>query len=73
MKTIFICRYIISEEMRIEINQRLNVIENWNSANNFIFCARGREFSTNNIEDQEISALALHLIQNCHMFQRRTR
>jgi TnpA family transposase len=58
----------MSEEMRIEINQGLNVIENWNSANNFIFCARGREFSTNNIEDQEISALALHLIQNCMVY-----
>lgn len=68
IKTIFICRYIMSEEMRIEINQGLNVIENWNSANNFIFCARGREFSTNNIEDQEISALALHLIQNCMIY-----
>jgi len=68
IKTIFICRYIMSEEMRIEINQGLNVIENWNSANNFIFCARGREFSTNNIEDQEISALALHLIQNCMVY-----
>jgi hypothetical protein len=68
IKTIFICRYIMSEEMRIEINQGLNVIENWNSANNFIFCARGREFSTNNIEDQEVSALALHLIQNCMVY-----
>ncbi|MGK0468939.1 Tn3 family transposase [Clostridium sp.] len=68
IKTIFICRYVMSEEMRIEINQGLNVIENWNSANNFIFCARGREFSTNNIEDQEISALALHLIQNCMVY-----
>jgi len=68
IKTIFLCRYLMSEEMRREINEGLNIIENWNSANDFIFCGKGREFSTNNIEDQEISALSLHLLQNCMIY-----
>ncbi len=34
-KTIFLCRYLGSLELRREINEGLNVIENWNSANNF--------------------------------------
>jgi TnpA family transposase len=54
--------------MRKEINEGLNVVENWNSANDFIFCGKGREFSTNSIEEQEISALTLHLIQNCMVY-----
>jgi len=68
IKTIFLCRYLMSEEMRREINEGLNIIENWNSANDFIFCGKGREFSTNNIENQEISALSLHLLQNCMIY-----
>lgn len=68
IKTIFLCRYIMSEDMRREINEGLNIIENWNGANDFIFCGKGREFSTNNLEDQEITALALHLVQNCMVY-----
>jgi len=68
VKTIFLCEYLDSEAMRIEIHEGLNIVENWNSANDFIFLGKGREFSTNNIEDQEISSLALHLLQNCLIY-----
>jgi TnpA family transposase len=46
----------------------LNVIENWNSANGFIFYGKGGEISTNKIEDQELSVLSLHLLQNCLVY-----
>ncbi len=32
-KTIFLCKYLNSEALRQEIEEGLNVIENWNSAN----------------------------------------
>jgi TnpA family transposase len=68
IKTIFLCEYLDSEELRIEINEGLNVIENWNSANSFIFYGKSGEISTNKIEDQEISVLSLHLLQNCLVY-----
>jgi TnpA family transposase len=62
-RTIFLCHYLSSEELSGEIQEGLNVVENWNSATNFIHFGRLREFSTNNVADQELAMLALHLLQ----------
>ena len=64
VKTIFLCEYLTSKPLRIEINQGLNVVENRNSANGFIFYGKSGEISTNNLENQELSVLCLHLLQN---------
>ncbi len=68
IKTIFLCRYLHSEELRREINEGLNVIEQWNSATDFVFFARRGELVSNRKEDQEISMLSLHMIQNCMVY-----
>jgi TnpA family transposase len=68
IKTIFLCNYLSDEEMRIETNSGLNVTENWNGANDFILFGKGREFASNNLDHQEITALSLHLIQNCLVY-----
>ena len=68
IKTIFLCRYLHDEALRREINDGLNVIEHWNSANDFVFFARHGELGSNRHEDHELSMLSLHLLQNCMVF-----
>jgi TnpA family transposase len=63
-----LCQYLHSESLRREINEALNVVENWNNANGFIFFGKGKEIATNRLEDQEIAVLALHLLQSCLVY-----
>jgi TnpA family transposase len=63
LKTTFLCRYLQSEPLRREIQEGLNVIENWNSANGLIFFGKGGELASNRHEDQEMGMLALHPLQ----------
>jgi TnpA family transposase len=62
-KTLFLCEYLQSMELRREIHEGLNVVENWNSTNTFIFYGKSSEIATNRREDQEVAMLALHLLQ----------
>jgi len=63
LKTKFLSDYVRLESLRREIHEGLPVIETWNSANTFILYGKGGELASNQLEDQEITMLCLHLLQ----------
>ena len=60
-RTIFLCRYLRLPALRREIQEALNVIEHWNSVNDFILFGKSSEIATNRREDQELTMLALDM------------
>ena len=64
-RTLFLCDYLSSEELRIEINEALNTVERVNGIMEFIFYGRLGEISSNKTKDHELSLLCLHLLQVC--------
>lgn len=66
-KTIFLCEYLPSRGLQYEVNEGLNVVERWNGTNDFIRFGKQGVLATNSQEQQEISMLALQLLQNCLM------
>lgn len=64
LRTIHDCKFLTDPDYRRQIHGGRNVIENWNSALDFINYAGKAELATNNPEIQEITVLCLHLLQN---------
>jgi TnpA family transposase len=68
VKTIFLCRYLSSEALRIEINESQNVVERLNGIMGFIFYGKLGEISTNRSKEQALAVSCLHLLQVCMVY-----
>ncbi|GAA4235598.1 TnpA family transposase [Streptosporangium album] len=68
VKSIFIAEYMASEELRREIHEGLQAVENRNSANADLFYGKAGTIGGTDRESQEVSMLARHLLQSALVF-----
>ncbi len=64
LKTIHNCKFLTDPSYRHRIHKGRNVVENWNSAIDFICYGGKAEIQSNDTDVQELTVLCLHLLQN---------
>lgn len=67
-RTVFVARYLRDRDLQREIGAGLNVMESWNRANSVIFYGKGGDIATNRREEQELSVLALRVLQSALVY-----
>ncbi len=65
VRTIFACD---SAEEALRRETGLQVVENWNSANEVVFYGKDGKLTGPDRESVEVSMLALHLLQSCLVY-----
>ncbi len=68
VKSVFVAEYVAAPELRREIHEGLQVVENWNSGNTDLFYGSAGTIPGSDKEHQEVSMLSLHLLQSALVF-----
>ena len=57
--------HLRDRDLQREINAGLNVVENYNGVNDYIFVGKSGELPSNRREEQEISMICFQILQSC--------
>lgn len=67
-KTAFAARYLRDRDLQYEVGSGLNVVENSHGIHSEILYGKTGELSSNRREEQELTMLALHILQSCLVY-----
>ncbi|WP_117199510.1 Tn3 family transposase [Nocardiopsis sp. TNDT3] len=67
-KTAFCARYLRDRDLQYEVGSGLNVVENSHGIHGEILYGKTGELSSNRREEQELTMLALHILQACLVY-----
>lgn len=68
IRSIYVLRFALSEDMRKEVRETCNRAETWNSFQEAVFWGHGGRMRTNNPRRQEVNALCMQLLMNSIVF-----
>ena len=68
IRTVYVLRYALSEDIRQQVRESCNRAETWNSFQESVFWGHGGRMRTNDTRRREVNALCMQLLMNSIVF-----